>query len=83
MHVRVGLGKLAEFFHAFFHHGQSAHRIDGIALSLQTIALSHDGTEVVQGCPGRSAIVQPMFVGAENEDFIGTKTRDVFRRDQA
>ena len=57
------------------------HRGDGIALSLQTNALTHDGAKVHACDSGRTTTVHALQVAAENEDFVFAKTSDVVGRD--
>ncbi len=53
------------------------HRRDGVALSLQSNALSPDGTKLLDGYPCRSATVQALNVATEHKDFVFAEAMDI------
>ena len=68
-----------------FHIGQDGvhaalHRRDGIALSLHSYTLSHDGTEFLDGDTSRTTGMGTGQVAAEDKDFVCVEAGDMFRR---
>ena len=57
------------------------HRRDGIALSLQSNALTHDGAKPLDGDPSSAAAMHALQVAAEDKDLILAEAGDVFGRD--
>ena len=57
------------------------HRRDGIALSLQTHALTHDSTEFFNGYSSCATGMHTCKVAAEDENLVVLKAIDMLRRD--
>ena len=57
------------------------HGRDGIALSLQTNALTHDGTELLNSDTRCPTTVHTVQIAAKDEDFISFEAFDELRRD--
>ena len=75
--LRALFGKSDELVNVGFDGVHAAlHRRDGIALSLQTNALTHDGTKLLDGYPRRSATVHALQVAAEHKDFVFAEAID-------
>ena len=68
---RVLLGECDELVHIRTDGVHAAlHRGDGIALTLQANALTHDGSKLAVGDVGRTAAVHSLQIAAEDEDFV-------------
>ena len=76
------LGKGDELFH-IRENGvyASLHGGDGIALSLKSNTLSHDGSEFFNGDTGCSSTVCSCQVAAKDKDFVVFKAPDELWRD--
>ena len=57
------------------------HRRDGIALSLQANALSHDGPKPFKSDTGCTATMHALQVAAEDKDFVSVESPNVVWRD--
>ena len=78
---RVLLGEPNELIHIRtdgFH--AALHRGDGIALTLQAHALTHDGSKLAVGDVGRTAAVHSLQVAAEHEDLVRLQRCDTLGR---
>ena len=75
------LGEGYELCHIRLYGFHSAlHRRDGVALTLQANALTHDGAELPPGHPRGTAAVGTMEVRPKDEDFILLQFCDIVRR---
>ena len=76
----VLLGELDELVHIRtdgFH--TALHRGDGITLTLQTNALTHDGPKLAVGDVSRTTAVHSLQVAAKYEDLVRLQRCDEFR----
>ena len=75
----VMFGELDELVHIRTDGVNAAlHRRDGIALTLQTNALTHDGSKLAVGDVSRTSAVHPLQVAAEHKDFVWLQRCDKF-----
>ena len=73
----VLFGKSDEILHCDFGLAHRSHCGYGVALSLQSLALSHDGTEFLHCCTCRTTVMCSGRVATKHEYLIGFQTVDV------
>ena len=76
-------GKLGEALYCSLHALKTFHRRNGIALSLQTHALTHDSAEFFNGYSSCATGMHTCKVAAEDEYLVVLQAFDVLRRDAA
>ena len=78
---RVLLGECDELVHIRTDGVHAAlHRGDGIALTLQANALTHDGSKLAVGDVGRTAAVHSLQIAAEDENLVRLQRCDTLGR---